>query len=104
VALRFAAQEAARSAHDTLRDTSARVQRVLCRIEGYERLAGEARSLASDLELPCFRPEDVARVRAAAGLRAIKLEIAPARNPLRPGAMACARLDATADRNAFRSV
>lgn len=77
VALRFAAQEAAISARETLHETSACVQRVLGRIEGYDRLAREARSLAGGIELPSFLPEDVARVRSAASLCALRFEVAP---------------------------
>lgn len=74
VSLRFTAEEAAGLASETLGEAAARVQRVLGQIENYDRLARAAREISSTLTLPVFRAEDVARVRHAATLNAVRLE------------------------------
>jgi hypothetical protein len=82
VALRFTAADAAGGARDVLCVTAATLTRVLGSIEGYERVAREARSLASGLRLPSFLPEEVARLRAAASLGTLTLAAAPGDVPV----------------------
>jgi hypothetical protein len=85
LALRFNADETAGLARDVLRETAATLKRLLGRIDGYDRLAREARSLAGGMELPGFLLEDVARLRAAASLDALRLQLGPRELQLWPG-------------------